>query len=163
MLTASPLLAKRYKVDFAHCSSFINLRPYLGNIFLLRLTVFFFILYGYEFINRLRQLRQISYIFNQKKIENIFWRQFLHTPYSIRMYTTVQDWVQLYGNSSEQYTALFRILQVIIFAFFRVCHFFSIKFFFFTFYVYCWLKDIIIFLILPIVFFKLWRLREGTR
>ena len=87
-----------------------NLRPYLGNIFLLRLTVFFFILYGYEFINRLRQLRQISYIFNQKKIENIFWRQFLHTPYSIRMYTTVQDWVQLYGNSSEQYTALFRIL-----------------------------------------------------
>ena len=111
----------------------------------------------------MRQLRQISYIFNQKKIENIFWRQFLHTPYSIRMYTTVQDWVQLYGNSSEQYTALFMILQVIIFAFFRVCHFFSIKFIFFTFYVYCWLKDIIIFLILPIVFFKLWRLREGTR
>ena len=130
-----------------------NLRPYLGNIFLLRLTVFFFILYGYEFINRLRQLRQISYIFNQKKIENIFWRQFLHTPYSIRMYTTVQDWVQLYGNSSEQYTALFRILQVIIFAFFRVCHFFSIKFFFFTFYVYCWLKDIIIFFNFAYCFF----------
>ena len=87
--------------------------------------------YGYEFINRLRQLRQISYIFNQKKNR----KHLLATIFTYTVqYPDVHHRTGLGTAVRKQFRTVHGSLQDTVgnyFCIFSCLPFFSINFFFY--------------------------------